>query len=257
MGAVQLALITCVGQPGSPIILTALKWGFYATLSKDNRFVLSYPYRTCMMENIFFKMVVAEGHGISAIKATLQLSKAMREQSLVIDDVEKIYIRTHKAAYTIIDKPGPLNNAADRDHGMQYMLAVVLLKGDLIETPYYSDTLEWTIDSRVDNLRGKMQMVEDKQFTTDYYDPKIRSASSGVTILMKDGRQLDEVVVEYPTGHPWRSDTLSKVEGKIRKNLALKFRETQINAILMAVESEDLEVHKFVDLFAEEARASL
>ena len=249
MRAVHLALLTHKGQPGSPTVLTSPKWGFYAALFRDNEFVFPRPYGTWVMESIFFKLVVAEGHGISAIEAALQQSRVMREQSLTIDEIAKVNIRTHKAACTIIDKSGPLRNAADRDHCMQYMLAVVLLKGELIEAGDYSDASQWARDSRVSNLRAKMQLVEDEQFTADYHDQKVRSASSGVTILLKDGRQLGEIVVQYPAGHPWRSDTLDKVKAKFKKNMGLMFGDTEIETILKAVENQDMPVHQFIDLF--------
>ena len=251
MRAVHLALLTRAGQPGAPAVLTTPRWGFYEALFRGKEFVLPRPYGTWVMESIFFKLVVAEGHGISAIEAALQLAVAMRDKQLRVEqDIKSVVIRTHGAACTIINKTGPLHNAADRDHCMQYMVAVVLLKGALIEAVDYTDDSAWPTDERVQHLRAKMEIIEDEQFTADYHDQKVRSASSGVTITLQDGSKLDEVVVQYPAGHPYRSDTVSKVQEKFRHNMRLMFEEERAETVFEAVENDEMPVHMFVDLFA-------
>ncbi|MCJ1352237.1 MAG: hypothetical protein MMC33_002221 [Icmadophila ericetorum] len=251
MRAVHLALLTRAGQPGSPTVLTTPKWGFYGVLFRDKEFVLPRPYGTWVIENVFFKLIVAEGHGISAIEATLQLLERIDKRGLKADqDIASIKVRTHGPACTIIDKSGPLSNAADRDHCLQYMISVTLLKGSVIEATDYLDTSPWASDRRVEDLRAKIQMFEDQRFTADYHDQKVRSAASGVTIRLTTGEQFEEVVVEHPVGHPWRPDTSEKVSDKFRRNMGSMFPEQRVDEILVAVEDLDLPVCKFVDLFS-------
>ena len=164
-------------------------------------------------------------------------------------------MRTHGPACTIIDKTGPLYNAADWDHCMQYMLAVVLLKGSVIEAVDYYDTSPWATDSRVNELRAKIHLKEDAQFTADYHDQKVRSASSGITVFLSNGTKLDEVVVQYPAGHPYRKDTLQMVEEKFRINMSLMFSKDRVDEILHAVENDALRVHEFIDLFPHDTLA--
>lgn len=250
MRAVQMALLTRMGQPGAPTVLTAPKWGFYDALFGGKEFVLQREYASWVMETVFFKLIPAEGHGISAIEAALQLVKMMAESGLNAEhDIEIIRIRTQRPAYTIINKPGPLRNAADRDHCLQYIVAVVLLKGGVIDTRDYLDNSQWASDERVDKLRAKMEIVEDDQFTKDYRNPNKRSCSNGLTILLKNGGKLGEVLVEFPIGHPRRHDTLEQVRLKFTRNMRLDFEENQIHRIMRAVENDDMMVHDFVDLF--------
>ena len=250
MRAVHLALLTRAGQPGSPTVLTAPRWGFYAVHFGDKEFNLPRPYGTWVVESVFFKLIVAEGHGISAIEATLQILEEINQRGLRVDqDIAMIKIRTHGPACTIIDKSGPLSNAADRDHCLQYMVAVTLLKGSVIEAADYFDTSPWASDERVEDLRAKIHIHEDKVFTADYHNQKVRSAASGVTIRLKDGEELKETVVEYPAGHPWRPDTSKKVVDKFKKNMGLMFPEQKAVSILQAVEDADMLVHDLIDLF--------
>lgn len=250
MRAVQMALLTRMGQPGAPTVLTASKWGFYATLFGGNEFTLQREYTSWVMETVFFKLIPAEGHGISAVEAALQLVEMMAKRGFNAEhDIETIKIRTQGPAYTIINKSGPLRNAADRDHCLQYIIAVVLLKGEVIETCDYLDDSPWATDERVNQLRAKMEIVEDDEFTRDYRDLKKRSCSNGLTVLLKNGGKLGEVLVEYPIGHPRRHDTLQQVRLKFRKNMRVAFDECQIDRIMKAVENDDMLVHNFVDLF--------
>lgn len=250
MRAVQMALLTRMGQPGAPTVLTASRWGFYTTLFGGKEFVLQREYASWVMETVFFKLIPAEGHGISAVEAALQLVEMMAERGLNPEhDIETIRIRTQRPAYTIINKSGPLRNAADRDHCLQYIVAVVLLKGEVIDTRDYMDSSPWASDERVDQLRTKMEIVEDEQFTRDYKDLKKRSCSNGLTILLNNGEELGEVLVEFPIGHPRRDDTLQQVRLKFRRNMRFAFEESEIDRIMRAVENDDMLVHEFVDLF--------
>ena len=250
MRAVQMALLTRDGQPGAPTVLTAPRWGFYETLFRGREFLLKREYSSWVMETVAFKLIPAEGHAISAVEAALQLVDVMRVKNISAElDVERVRIRTQKPAYTIVNKSGPLRNAADRDHCLQFIIAVVLLKGAVIETRDYMDNSPWASDPRVDVLRAKMDVVEEEQFTLDYQDPRKRSCSNGLTVTLNDGTAMDEVLVEFPIGHPGRGDTLEQLRLKVRRNLSLAFEEERVQRMEAAVERDDLKVCEFVDLF--------
>ena len=250
MRAVQLTLLTQAGQPGAPTVLTAPRWGFYDALFRGSELILRREYKSWVMETVAFKLIPAEGHAISAVEAALQLVDIMREKNINADrDIESMRIRTQGPAYTIVNKTGSLRNAADRDHCLQYIIAVVLLKGDVIETRDYLDSSPWASDSRVDLLRAKMEITEEQQFTLDYQNPQKRSCPNGLTVCLKDGSKMDEVLVEYPIGHPGRTDTLEQLRLKFRRNMSLSFEAQRIQEMERAVERDDMRVCDFVDLF--------
>ncbi|KAI9927411.1 hypothetical protein MW887_003023 [Aspergillus wentii] len=252
MRAVHLCLLAKADQPGIPTALTEPNWGFLKTSFANQELRLSRPFGTFVMEGVFFKLITAEGHGISAVQAATELAATLHAQGLdPAKDIKHIHVRTHEAAMRIIDKREALTNAADRDHCMRYMIAVVLLKNKLIEAGDYDNDSPWVTDARVEALRQKIDMVEDKQFTEDYHG-KRKSASSGLTITLADGTVLDEVVVEFPIGHPMHRDTLPKVQAKFRANMAGMFTEEEIEKILEAVKEDSMPVHHFVDLFVRE-----
>lgn len=253
MRAVHLALISRTGQPGAPTVLTNPRWGFYATMFGGKAFELPRAYASWVVESVFFKLIPAEGHGISAVEAAVQIGQELSRQGLKADlDIASVDVRTQAAAFTIINKTGPLHNAADRDHCLQYMIAVVLLKGSVIETEDYGDNSPWATDPRVDALREKMTITEDAGFTRDYHDQKVRSGANGIKVYLKDGKELEEVVIEFPVGHPKRNDTLEKVRAKFRKNMSLMFDDEKIAGMMRAVEDDDMRVCDFVDLFVKE-----
>ena len=250
MRAVQMVLLTSKGQPGAPSVLTDPRWGFYHQYFQGKKLELQQPYPDWAIQRVGFKLIAAEGHGISAVEAAIHLVHALKDKGVnVEDDIGKINIRTQAPAYTIINKPGPLRNAADRDHCLQYIIAVVLLKGAVMEPSDYMDSSHWAIDPRIDRLRGFMEVVEDKTFTRDYYDSTKRSCSNAIQVFLKNGDVLDEVVVDYPIGHPDRMDTFEQLKVKTRRNLALAFDDQRIDEIHQAVEQDDLPVRDFVDLF--------
>src|SRR5258706_14437297 len=151
------------------------------------------------MENVLCKISFpAEFHSQTAVEAAMVLHKEFLSEGRKVEDIKKITIRTHEAAIRIIDKKGPLNNPADRDHCIQYMVAVPLLFGRLTAADYEDDVAS---DPRIDRLRDKITCVEDKQFTRDYLDPAKRSIANALTVEFNDGSSLPEVVVEYPIGH--------------------------------------------------------
>lgn len=179
MRAVHLVLMTKSGQPGFPTALTAKKWGFYDTFWGGKEFVLPVPFATNVMENHLTKLVTAEGHGISAIEAALQLAEQLDGR---LDDIQSIHVRTQAAAMTIIDKTGPLHNAADRDHCMRYMVALTLVKKDWPMSTDYENDSEWAVNALVEELRGKITMEEDPQMTKDYHNVRVRNCANGLTV---------------------------------------------------------------------------
>ncbi len=247
--AVRLALMVAKGEMGYPSVLTAKTWGFYDVLFKGNAFKFQRPYDSYVMENVLFKISFpAEFHAQTAVECAMTLHPQVRD---TIDDIKKITIRTHESAIRIIDKQGPLDNPADRDHCIQYMIAVPLLFGRLTAADYEDAVAK---DPRIDRLRAKMVCVEDKKFSQDYLDPDKRSIANAITIEFTDGRKLKEVVVEYPIGHRRRrKEGIPVLVEKFKTNLARRFPAKQQRAILeLALDAARLHatpVHEFVDLF--------
>jgi 2-methylcitrate dehydratase len=247
--AVRLALISKTGEMGYPSALTAKTWGFYDVLFKGQPFKFQRPFGSYVMEHVLFKISFpAEFHSQTAVEAAMQLHPIVRNR---IEDIKTIRIRTHEAAIRIIDKKGPLNNPADRDHCIQYMVAVPLIFGRLTAADYEDDVAG---DPRIDPLRDKMECVEDPQFTRDYHDPGKRSIANALTVEFKDGSKLAETVVEYPIGHKRRRrEGMPVLVEKFRTNLARRFPPKQQQAILeLCMDAKRLEgtpVDEFVDLF--------
>ncbi len=246
---VRLALIARTGEMGYPSVLTAKTWGFYDVLFKGRAFQFPRPYGSYVMENVLFKISFpAEFHAQTAVECALQLHPLVKDR---LADIRKITIRTHESAIRIIDKQGPLYNPADRDHCIQYMVAVPLIFGRLTADDYEDDV---AADPRIDALRAKMECVEDKQFSRDYLDPDKRSIANAITVEFTDGRKTDEVVVEYPIGHRRRRrEGIPLLEAKFATNLARRLPPKQRSAILaLCADAKKLEatpVNEFVDLF--------
>ncbi|MEO8740866.1 MAG: bifunctional 2-methylcitrate dehydratase/aconitate hydratase [Casimicrobiaceae bacterium] len=247
--AVRLALMVTKGEMGYPSVLSAKVWGFYDVLFKGNSFRFQRPYGSYVMENILFKISFpAEFHAQTAVECAMTLHAKVRDR---IDSIKKITIRTHESAIRIIDKKGPLDNPADRDHCIQYMVAVTLLFGRLT-APDYEDAV--ANDPRIDRLRATMVCVEDKKFSQDYLDPDKRSIANAITVEFADGSKLKEVVVEYPIGHRRRrKEGIPVLVEKFKTNLARCFPGKQQRAILEVTQDasrlEAMPVHEFVDLF--------
>ena len=250
--AVRLALIAKTGEMGYPSVLTAKTWGFYDVLFKGNAFKFQRKYESYVMENVLFKISFpAEFHSQTAVEAAMTLHAQLAKLGRGAGDIARITIRTHEACIRIIDKKGPLDNPADRDHCIQYMVAVPLLFGRLTAGDY-EDAV--AADPRIDVLRDKIICVEDPQFTKDYHDPKRRSIANALTVEFTDGTKLKEVVVEYPIGHARRrKEGIPLLEAKFRTNLARSFPAKQQQAILaVSLDQKALEampVNEYVDLF--------
>ncbi|HZA94526.1 MAG TPA: bifunctional 2-methylcitrate dehydratase/aconitate hydratase [Burkholderiaceae bacterium] len=249
--AVRLALIAKTGEMGYPSVLTAKTWGFYDVLFKGKPFTFQRSYGSYVMEHILFKISFpAEFHSQTAVEAAMTLHSQLKSLGKTADDIKRITIRTHEACIRIIDKKGPLDNPADRDHCIQYMVAVPLIFGRLTAEDYEDDVAS---DPRIDPLRDKITCVEDKQFTKDYLDPSKRSIANALTVELADGKRLKEVIVEYPIGHKRRrKDGIPLLVEKFTRNLARVFPDKQADAILkLCMDSKRLAstpVHEFVDL---------
>jgi 2-methylcitrate dehydratase len=250
--AVRLALIAKTGEMGYPSVLTAKTWGFYDVLFKGQPFTFQRPFGSYVMEHVLFKISFpAEFHSQTAVEAAMAIHREMKSRAIAVQDIEKITIRTHEAALRIIDKQGPLNNPADRDHCIQYMVAVPLIFGRLTAQDYEDEVAQ---DPRIDALRAKIVCVEDKQFTKDYHDPAKRSIANALTVEFKDGTKLKEVVCEYPIGHKRRrKEGMPVLVEKFKTNLARRFPAKQQKAILdVCMDADKLArtpVNEFVDLF--------
>jgi 2-methylcitrate dehydratase len=249
---VRLALIAQTGEMGYPSALTARTWGFYDVLFKGKEFKFQRQYGSYVMENVLFKISFpAEFHSQTAVEAAMTLHEMLKKAGKSSDDIKKITIRTHEACIRIIDKKGPLNNPADRDHCVQYMVAVPLIFGRLTAGDYEDSVAS---DPRIDALRDKIVCVEDKRFTKDYHDPEKRSIANALTVELKDGSKLKEIVVEYPIGHKRRrKDGIPLLEAKFRTNLARRFPAKQQQAILdVSLDQKKLEampVNEYVDMY--------
>ena len=249
--AVRLALIAKTGEMGYPSVLTAKTWGFYDVSFKGNEFKFQRDYGSYVMENVLFKISFpAEFHSQTAVEAAMTIHHKLKALKKTSDDIKKISIRTHEAAIRIIDKKGPLNNPADRDHCIQYMIAVPLIYGRLTAADY-EDSI--AADPRIDALREKMVTQEDTQFTKDYHDPEKRSIANALTVELNDGTKIEEIVVEYPIGHKRRRDEgIPELIKKYKINLARKFPEKQQQRVLDASldyqKLSKLPVNEFVDL---------
>ncbi|MGO3741792.1 bifunctional 2-methylcitrate dehydratase/aconitate hydratase [Kerstersia sp.] len=251
--AVRLALIAKTGEMGYPSVLTAKTWGFYDVLFKGQPFKFQRSYGSYVMENVLFKISFpAEFHSQTAVEAAVTLHGQLKAAGKSVDDIRKITIRTHEACIRIIDKQGPLNNPADRDHCIQYMVAVPLIHGNLVAA-HYEDAFAQN-DTGIDALRAKIHCVEDPQFTADYHNPEKRSIANALTVEFNDGSRLEEVVVEYPIGHKRRREQgIPLLEAKFRTNLARQFPARQQEAILAVsldqAKLEDMPVNEYVDLY--------
>ena len=247
--AVRLALLAGKGEMGYPSALTAKTWGFYDASFRGKPFTFPRPFGSYVMENVLFKVSFpAEFHAQTAVECALALHPQVRDR---LDRIATIAIRTHESALRIIDKQGPLANPADRDHCLQYMVAVPLVHGRLRAEDYEDEV---AADPRIDALREKMVCVEDERFSRDYLNPEKRSIANGITVTFKDGSRLPEMVVEYPVGHRRRrAEGMPLLLEKFRINLARRFPGKQQQAILAvsldAAILAAMPVHEYVDLY--------
>ena len=259
--AVRLADISMRGEMGIPGVLSAKQWGFYDVLfsktvvdqqlkaTSQREFRFPQAYGTYVMENVLFKISFpAEFHAQTACEAAVILHPMVRDR---LDEIEKIVIRTHDSAVRIISKVGALTNPADRDHCLQYMIAVPLIWGDLV-AEHYEDSFH-AANPKIDALRDKMQIEEVAQYCDDYYDPEKRSIANAIQIFFTDSTSTEQVEVEYPIGHRRRRvEGIPLLEEKLRSNLRTRFPEKRCEVIYaLCQDQQKLEttaVNEFMDL---------
>ena len=253
--AVRLALMARAGEMGYPSALTAKTWGFYDVSFGGQEFKFQRPYGSYVMENVLFKISYpAEFHAQTAVEAAMKLRARLDETGKSAGDIRTITIRTHEACLRIIDKKGPLSNPADRDHCVQYMVAIPLLFGRLTAADYEDKVAaDPILGPRIDALRAKIECVEEPQFTADYHDPDKRSIANSLRIEFEDGTVLGETV-EYPIGHRRRrGEGMPLLVEKFKTNLRRRFGEAQRQRILEAsLDNDRLEamaVSEYVDLY--------
>lgn len=217
--AVRLALLAMRGEPGYERALSAPEWGFYTVLFRGKPFTISRPFGSYVMENILFKVSYpAEFHGQTAVEAALRLHPGVEGR---LDRIRRVIIKTQESGYRIINKKGPLRNPSDRDHCLQYMVAVALIYGDL-KSEHYSDRI--AADPRIDRLRERMEVFEDRDFSRDYLDPEKRSIANSVQVFFSDGSLTENVLIEYPLGHKRRrSEAIPLIKQKFEANLKTRF----------------------------------
>ncbi|MEH6710795.1 MAG: bifunctional 2-methylcitrate dehydratase/aconitate hydratase [Paraglaciecola polaris] len=246
--AVRLAMITMSGEMGYPSVLSAKTWGFYEVLFTSKAFTLQRPYGEYVMDNVLFKISFpAEFHAQTAVECAVKLHTQAINRLV---DIERIELTTHESAIRIISKQGVLHNPADRDHCLQYMVAIGLLFGALNADHYEDDVAS---DKRIDTLREKMRVTEDKRYSQEYLDPNKRSIANAVQIFFNDGSSTEKVEVEYPLGHKFRRDEgIPSLQAKFARNVKTRFPNKHAMTIVSLCNNkaklEKLAVNEFMDL---------
>ena len=241
--AVRLAMIVLQGEMGYPGVLSAPTWGFEDVSFNKKAVTLDQPLGTYVMENVLFKISFpAEFHAQTAVEAAVKLHPLIKD----IDDIKSIEVTTHESAIRIISKVGELNNPADRDHCLQYMIAIGLLKGDLVAEDYEDDVAS---DPRIDQLRSKMDIKEDERYSREYHEADKRSIANRIQIHFNDGTSSEVVEVEYPIGHKRRREEgIPVLEQKFKRNLELTYGNEKANSIFEKfINQEELEKMSVID----------
>lgn len=253
---VFLALQTKRGEMGYPTALSAPGWGFYDQMWNGDRFRFQRAYGSYVMENVLFKVSFpAEFHAQTAVEAAFALHEQVAQR---IASIQRVEITTHEAALKIIDKTGPLHNPADRDHCLQYMVAMGLIFGNLTADDYGDERAR---DARIDALRKKMVVAENAQFTRDYHDPHKRSIANTLQVFFADGSATEATTVEYPIGHRRRrQEAAPLLVEKFTQNASTRFADHRIREMLHLFESPELDampVCEFMDMFTVRANGQL
>ena len=248
--AVRLALITLSGEMGYPSVLSAPTWGFEDVSFKGEKLSLSQSFGSYVMENVLFKISFpAEFHAQTAVEAAVKLHPEVIER---LDEISNIEVTTHESAIRIISKSGDLNNPADRDHCLQYMIAIGLIFGDLVAEHYEDDIAD---DPRIDALREKMIIKEDPRYTKEYLEADKRSIANKIQISFKDGSSTNAIEVEYPIGHKRRREEgIPILENKFKNNLLKIFDQKKVKKILSKCLNQDslesMTVLEFQEMFS-------
>jgi 2-methylcitrate dehydratase len=244
---VRLAHMAMAGEMGYPTVLTAKKWGFYDRLRGGKPFTFQRPYGDYVIQNSMFKFVAAGMHGQSAVECAFRLHPYVKDK---LAHIARIDIHSQRALMGIMDKTGPLHNPADRDHSVQYVVSVGLIHGKL-DASDFEDA--FAADPRIDALRAKMTVTEDKRYTREFTDPKVRSSANAIQVTFKDGTRTPKVEVQFPFGHPRRLHTAGPVlRAKFERSLARRYSAKRVAAILTLCDNgarlEATPVHEFMSL---------
>ena len=249
--AVRHALIALTGEMGYPSALSADHWGFQDVLFKGNEVIMERPFGCYVMENVLFKISFpAEFHAQTAVEAAMSLHGQVKDR---LGEIEKVIVQTQEAGARIIDKTGPLDNPADRDHCIQYMTAIPLIFGRLVAQDYEDDV---AADPRIDALRNRMQVTENRKFTTDYHDPDKRAIGNSIQVFFRDGSCTDKISVDYPVGHRRRRrEGIPLLLEKFNNAVTGHFSDARRDAILAACANrpalEAMPVNAFMDLWTD------
>lgn len=247
--AVFLAQMAVKGEMGYPSALTTLGWGFQDVMFKGEAITLQRTLDSYVMENVLFKVSFpAEFHAQTAAEAGVVLHPEVKDR---MDEIKEITINTHESAIRIIDKTGPLHNPADRDHCLQYITAIALMKGNIVAEDYENEAAK---DPLIDILREKMTIIEDEQYTKDYLDPEKRSIANAIQVTFTDGTTTKKIEFEYPLGHRFRrEEAFPQIIDKFKENIATQFANKQKENIEKACLNMDglpkMTVNEFTDLF--------
>ena len=248
--AVWLVMLALKGEMGYPSALSAKTWGFYDVLFKGEEFRFQRPFTSYVIENVLFKIAYPTAfHGQSAVEAAINLYPVVRNR---LDDIERIDVRCHNSSMVILDKTGPLHNFADRDHCMQYMIAIGMIFGKLTAADYEDHV---AADPRIDALRAKMHLSEDSRYERDYHDPEKRSNANSIQVYFRDGTKAPLSEVEYPLGHRRRRQEgvpalMQKFETNVARVFAPKQRDRVLEICTDRKRVESMAVNEFVDLLA-------
>ncbi len=246
---VRLAMMVQKGEMGLPSVLTAPNWGFYDVLFNGKPFQFQRPYGSYVMEQILFKISFpAEFHAQTAVECALALHPKVKDR---LHEIDRIELKTQEPAVRIINKQGPLYNPADRDHCLQYMVAIGLIHGALT-AEHYEDAV--AADPRIDALRERMVVTEDPRYTAEYYDPDKRAIGNAIQVFFTDASSTEQIAIDYPIGHRRRrAEGIPVLEAKFRDALHTRFPKGQAARIYdLCMDADALAatpVNKFMDLF--------
>jgi len=253
--AVNLVLKVLKGEQGLPTVLSAPTWGFYDVNFGGKPFQFQRPYGSYVMENVLFKVSYpAEFHSQTAVEAAQRLNKKLKAMGKSAEDIEHVVNRTHEACVRIIDKQfKPMDNFADRDHCVQYMVSTMFVF-DRLEATDYPDDSEAAQSALVESLRQKISCVEDPQFTKDYHDPEKRTISNALTVTLKDGTVLDEEVIEAPLGHRLRREEAKpEILAKYKRHLGPHYPAEHVDKLVALAQDaktiDNMDVDEYVDLY--------
>ena len=245
--AVRLAYMALKGEDAYPWVLTAKELGLYAARLGGETLEFGGPYGDGVIRQVMFKLVPAGMHGQTAAECAFRLHPLVRER---LDEIERITLHCHRTLMKIMDKPGALRNAADRDHCVQYIVALGLIRGHIGAHDFEDAN---AADPRIDALRAKMQVVEDARYTADFSDPAKRSSANAVEVRYADGTTTGKIEVEYPAGHPRRrAEAAPLLARKFERALRSRYAPERCAQIIAlcgdAARLEDTAVNQFVDL---------